>query len=356
MTSWKETTISPDDSILSAVKVIDHSTLGIALVVDSKYTLLGVITDGDIRRALLSGLDMNASVESIMTRNFRFVRKNESNEKVFLLMRQHKLAHMPVLDEAGRLVELKVLREMVTPKLKENLVVIMAGGLGTRLRPMTYKCPKPLLEVGGRPLLETIIEKFVDSGFYRFAICINYKGHMIEDYFGNGADKGIEIQYIRENKRMGTAGPLRLLPARPDRTFIVINGDLLTTVNFSKLLDFHQKTKGLATMCVRTYESQVPYGVVEVDNHKMQAIVEKPVQRFLVNAGIYVLEPDVLDLIPENTFFDMPNLFEKMLKAGIDTSAFPVREYWLDIGQKEDFNKAHGDYAEHFSTGSRGLQ
>jgi NDP-sugar pyrophosphorylase family protein len=233
---------------------------------------------------------------------------------------------------------------------RENWVVLMAGGLGTRLAPLTDNCPKPLLKVGNKPILETIIENFISHGFKRFYLSVNYKAEMIEEYFGDGSRWGAEIRYLREDKKMGTAGALGLIPEPLTQPFLVMNGDLLTKVNFSQLLNFHQEQNAHATMCVREYDFQVPYGVVSVDKHRIKSIEEKPVHRFFVNAGIYVLDPEAVSLIPADMPYDMTSLFEQMTANEREVIAFPVREYWLDIGHRDDFERAAGDFARIFAS------
>jgi NDP-sugar pyrophosphorylase family protein len=225
----------------------------------------------------------------------------------------------------------------------------MAGGLGTRLGELTRDCPKPLLRVGNKPVLETILENCIEYAFKRFYISVNYKADMLKDYFGDGSRWGVDIRYIEEKKRLGTAGALGLLPEDPTVPLLVMNADVLTKINFKHLLEFHEEHRSVATMCVREYEFQVPYGVVKIDNHRLLDILEKPVHQFFVNAGIYVLNPEAVSMVPKNTYFDMPALFEKLLQDQAETAAFPVREYWLDIGRKDDLERANGDYAEVFS-------
>jgi NDP-sugar pyrophosphorylase family protein len=220
----------------------------------------------------------------------------------------------------------------------------MAGGLGTRLQPLTDECPKPLLMVNGKPILETILESFVEQGFKRIFLSINFKAEMIRNYFGAGERWGIQIEYLHENTCLGTAGALSLLPEKPTAPVIVMNGDLLTRTNFDNLLQFHITQGATATMVVREYDFQVPYGVVRLDGTRIDAIEEKPVHKFFVNAGIYALSPEALDYLPAGVFFDMPALFEHLITADKVTAAYPLREYWLDIGQLEEFERAQREW------------
>jgi len=262
-------------------------------------------------------------------------------------MNARHLHRIPVVDSAGVLVGLETLDELVQPVPRDNLVVLMAGGLGARLRPLTEDCPKPMLMIGNRPILETILLNFIESGFRRFCFCVNYKAEIVMNHFGDGARWGVEIRYVREREAMGTAGALSLLPEKPDKPLIVMNGDLLTKTNFASLMDFHASHHAAATMCIREYDYQVPYGVVKLEDHRLISVEEKPVQRFFVNAGIYVLGPEAVAEIPSRQF-DMPSLFDKLVEKGREISVFPVREYWLDIGHLADLEKAHGDFERIF--------
>jgi len=222
----------------------------------------------------------------------------------------------------------------------------MAGGLGSRLSPLTDYTPKPLLNMGGKPIIESIIEKLISYGFRRFYLSVNYKADMIKDYFGSGSGLGVQISYIKETQRMGTAGSLSLLPDIPNKPFITMNADLITDINFQDLINYHLEHKASATMCVKEYDFAVPYGVVKVNDHKIEGLDEKPNQKVFVNAGIYLFEPDILELIPRNVSIDMPSLFNKIIAGNKITAAFPIHEYWLDIGQMGDYQKANSDYIQ----------
>ncbi|OCA87867.1 alcohol dehydrogenase [Bacillus sp. FJAT-27225] len=317
--------ISKNAAIKEAIKVIDYTAQQIAIVVDASERFLGTVSDGDIRRAILEGISLDKPVETIM------------NTSPALVNYENGLFSAP-FNEAGQ----------VEKNIKDNWVVLMAGGLGTRLRPLTDNCPKPLLKVGDKPILETTIEKLKKHGFRQFFLSVNYKAEMIEEYFGDGSKWDVEIDYLHETKRLGTAGALSLLPSVPSKPILVMNGDLLTTVNYNFLLDYHMKQQSEATMCVREYNYQVPYGVVKLDKNKLQGIEEKPVHRSFVSAGIYVLDPITIREIPEDEFYDMPTLFEDMIKGGRNSSVFPLREYWCDIGRIEDYKKANTDFEKVF--------
>lgn len=348
MKGWRNALIPITMSILNVIEKIDVNSLQIALIIDENGRLLGTVTDGDIRRGILKGISLQESVSFIMNKKPVVVPSNVSRNNILTTMKVAQIRHIPVVDEEGRVVNLEVLDEVIECKGLDNWVVLMAGGLGSRLSPLTDQCPKPLLKVGSRPILETILENFIEYNFRKFYISLNYRGEMIRDYFGDGSRWGVEIRYIYEDKRLGTAGALGLLPEQPSSPLLVMNGDLLTKVNFKQLLEFHLDHKASATMCVREYDFQVPFGVVETDSYKLLEIHEKPVQRFFVNAGIYILEPKTLELIPQNQFFDMPVLFDQLIKDDQETIVFPIREYWMDIGQIADFERANGEFSEVF--------
>ena len=265
------------------------------------------------------------------------------------LMSDLKLHHIPLVDSEGKLVGVEVadyLDDRAPPA--ETEVVLMVGGLGTRLRPITATVPKPMIPVGGRPILESIIISFAEQGFRRFTLALNYKGEVFRQHFGDGGRLGVEIGYVEEDDQRGTAGALALLARRPTRPFFVMNGDLLTAVNFAQLLRFHEEHQAAATMCVREQSFQIPYGVVSTAEHLITGLEEKPRQVFRVNAGIYVLDPKVLDRIPPDRIYNMTDLFLDLVAASEPAIAFPLREYWLDIGRLEDLERAQSEYGKVF--------
>lgn len=349
MKEYRNIKVESITSIRQTIQLIDASARQIALVVDELGRLAGTVTDGDIRRGILKGIGLDEPVSLIMNTSPNTCRNDDDREAMLTRMKITGLHHMPIVDENGILVGLETLDELLLPVKRDNVVVLMAGGLGVRLRPLTEDCPKPMLKIGGRPILETILLNFIEHGFRRFYFSVNYKSEVIIDYFEDGSRWGVDIQYLHETNKLGTAGALGLLQDRQNMPILVMNGDLLTKVNFSQLLDFHKVHKASATMCVREYDFQVPYGVVKIDNHRISGIDEKPVHRFFVNAGVYVLEPEVLEVIPKNSLLDMPKLFETLIEQGRGATVFPVREYWLDVGQLADFDRAKGEYQDVFS-------
>lgn len=348
MKRWKQVLVSKQTSIRDVIQILDASALQIVLVVDESNRLLGTVTDGDVRRGILRCVPLTEPVERIMNPNPRVARADEDRESLLAVMRRTGLHHLPLVDESDCLVGLETLDELIRTRPRENRVVLMAGGMGSRLHPLTANCPKPMLKIGNKPLLGTILEKLIEHGFQRFYISVSYMSDVVRSYFGDGSRWGVDIRYLQEDQRLGTAGALSLLPEKPVEPLLVMNGDLLTKVNFSNLLDFHSKQNAICTMCVREYDFQVPFGVVKIDKYRMTGIDEKPTQRFFVNAGIYVLEPQALDFILANTFLDMPMLFEKMIEHNKDAAVFPVREYWLDVGHMTDFQRASDEYTRLF--------
>lgn len=346
--SWKEALITPNDTIKQTLEAIDISTQQLALVVDGKNRLLGVATDGDIRRAFLKGKQLDDTIGEIMNTTPKTVPVGINESDVIRLMRKHSLRQVPVLDQERQVVDVLQLEDLVTPRLKPNPVVLMAGGLGSRLRPLTNDCPKPLLEVGGRPILETIIEQFKRSGFFHFYISVNYLAEKIEAYFGDGSRFDCEITYIHEEEQLGTAGALGLIGEPFEHPFFVMNGDLLTTLNFEQFLEFHQEHGFLGTMGVRDYDFQVPYGVVNVNGHLFEGVDEKPVQRYFVNAGIYLLEPKALQFLEPENAINMTELFKLIRQKGERSAVFPIREYWMDIGRMDDYKKANREFERFF--------
>ena len=335
-------------TIEKALSVIDSGAVKIALVVDTDNKLLGTLSDGDIRRGLLRKKLLNETIEDVYFKNPTTANKGASKEDLLHLCLVNGISQVPIVDEDRKVIDLFIIDDGLQKKQHENHVVLMVGGLGTRLRPLTENTPKPMLKVGGKPILETIVKRFVDDGFTNITMCLGYKSNVIQDYFRDGGSFGANIDYIVEEERMGTAGALTLLEKRLDNPFFVMNGDLLTDINFEKMLDFHVEHNSKATMCVREYDIEVPYGVVNVANENITSIIEKPIHSFFVNSGIYLLEPDCIDLIPDNKFYDMPTLFEELIAAKEKIISFPLQEYWLDIGRVADYEKANAEYHDIF--------
>jgi len=340
-TSWETILVPPSLPLREAIGVLDRGGRQIALVVGEGRRLLGSLTDGDVRRALIRQVELTAPVEQVMARQPRTAPADATKERVLQLMERHQVLQIPLVDAAGRVVGIETLHGLLHGRRRSNAVFLMAGGFGTRLQPLTDNCPKPLLNVGDKPILEIIIENFVRAGFHRFFISTHYLPEMIRERIGDGSRWDIEINYIHEDQPLGTGGALGLLPKdRILEPMFLMNGDLLTNLDFSKLLDFHENHDGIATMCVREHEHRVPYGVIEGDGLRIASMVEKPSYRYFINAGIYVLSPDILNDVTSGQRIDMPTLLEQQMAQRRPVNMFPVHEYWLDIGRMEDFQRA----------------
>lgn len=349
MKNYKNILLKPTSTIKQALKIIDSGAMQIALVIDSNEKLLGTVTDGDIRRGLLNNLGLDDSIESIIFKKPTVCKIGDTKEKILEIAVSKKLYQIPIVNNDGKLVGIEEVDELLKIDTKPNKVVLMVGGLGTRLRPLTENIPKPMLKVGNKPILETIILNFKKYGFTNIILCVSYKSEVIEEYFKDGSDFGVNIEYVHENKRMGTAGALSLVKDKLTESFFVMNGDLLTNINFENMMEYHLSNDSKATMGVREYDFQVPYGVVNIEGKNILSIEEKPVHKFFVSGGVYVLDNKVLDYIPNDEYYDMPTLFETIIDEKLKSISFPIHEYWLDIGRMEEFEKANDEFYEVFS-------
>ena len=344
---WKKALVGPETSIQHVLEKINAASTQLALVVDAAGRLLGTLSDGDVRRALLSGKTLADPVNSCMCLAPVTAKSGESRESMLVRMRQFAIHQLPVLDDDGHVIGLKRIDDLLNPDPRSNWVVIMAGGLGTRLKELTLDTPKPMLAVGDKPLLETIIGRFVEQGFPNIWLAVNYHAEQIERYFKGGDAFGANIRYLRENTRLGTAGALSLLPT-PDQPILISNADLLAKVDYAQLLEGHLTAHAMATMAVRKHEYRIPYGVIHTKDGRIEGLEEKPVLCVTINAGIYVLSPPGLANIPHNTFFDMPELFSSLITAGHRVCYQHVEDYWLDIGRYEDLQQALIDFPGNF--------
>ncbi len=337
---WRKTLLPVSATIQDAIRNLDESALQIVLVISPEGTLVGTVTDGDIRRGLLRGLDLKNPVDAIMYREPLVVPPLLDQEAVLQLMHANRIRQLPVVDEERRVLGLHLWDELVAPAQRSTLMLIMAGGRGTRLRPHTEHCPKPLLPLAGKPILEHIIERARAEGFHRFVVGVHYLGHMIEDYFGNGHRWQVEIDYLREECPLGTAGAIALLSPRPDAPFLVSNGDVLTDIRYGELLDFHTHHAAAATMAVRLHEWQHPFGVVRINGVDIIGFEEKPINRTHINAGVYVLDPTSIDVLTSGEPCDMPTLFSRLKQRAARTIVYPMHEPWLDVGRAGDYASA----------------
>ena len=336
--------VTPKNTIKDTIEAINNGSIRLAIVVDNENRLLGTISDGDIRRAILKGKQLNDKIDTIYNKNPFFITHNYNRQKLISFCKKNKIYQIPVVNKKNEVIDIFLLDELIEKKEYHNYVIIMAGGIGKRLKPLTEKTPKPMLKIGDKPILEIIIERLRKSGFKNFILSVNYKSEVIENYFGNGSQFGINIKYIKEKKRMGTAGTLALLREKLKDTFILMNGDLLTNLDFSYLLEYHYHNQPIATIAVKKHYYRVPFGMISLDGIKIKSIVEKPLIDFFISAGIYVLEPEVIKFVPENQFFNMPELINELIKNNLEVVSFPIKEYWNDIGRIEDYKKANIDY------------
>lgn len=340
--------IKVSSTIKDAMESIDKNLTGAALVVDEEKHVKGIITDGIIRRAILKGHEIEDSIEGIYSSEFKSVNKLMSKKKVKELMLKYKIRQVPLLDDEGKLIDLYFLDDIISYDKKDNFVFILAGGLGTRLRPLTEKIPKPMLKVGEKPILQRIIEQFKEYGFRNFIISLNYKGEIIEEYFKDGKEFDINIQYVRETKKLGTAGSIKLAEDKLNKPFIVINGDILTGIDFDAFLNHHIKNEFDVTVGARNYEMKVPYGVMITDDLLIKSLEEKPVYNFYINSGVYVLSEKTTAYIPKDEFYNMTDLIEDVIKETGKSGVYQITEYWSDIGQMDDFKKANEDVEKFF--------
>ena len=340
--------IESDATIKEAMKVIDKNLTGGALVVNENNELVGTITDGDIRRAILRGLSINEGIEGAYFKNFKFVTEQHSKKKAKEYMLKNKIRQVPVIDKDKKLTDLYFLDDIISYDKKDNYVFILAGGLGTRLMPLTETVPKPMLKVGEKPILELIIEQFKEYGFRNFIISLNYKGEIIEEYFKEGKDFDVNIEYITETKKLGTAGSIALVKEKFTKPFIVINGDILTGIDFDKFLDHHMKSNFDITVGVRNYEINVPYGVLVTDNMIIESLEEKPTYKFHINGGVYAVNPEVIEYIKENEVYNMTDLIEDTMDDKKKSGIYEITEYWTDIGHLDDYKKANTDIHKFF--------
>ncbi|QDV08651.1 D-glycero-alpha-D-manno-heptose 1-phosphate guanylyltransferase [Planctomycetes bacterium Poly30] len=348
MKNWKETLVAPTATLFEALAAINRSACQIALVIDEDMRLIGTLSDGDARRAILSGHALDQPIHDAANPSPTCARPGDRPSDLLRLMRDRGLHQIPVLEESGIVVGLATIDELLHATSRPEEVVIMVGGFGRRLRDLTRNVPKPMLSVGGRPILETILTNFRAQGFKRFWFAVHFKAEIVEAHFGDGSKWGVEIRYLREEEPLGTAGALGLLPHVPERPLILTNGDLLTTVDYTHLVDRHIASGCDATMAVRDYEVQVPFGVIKDVDGAIETIEEKPVYHSTVNAGIYVLSPSVLGLIPKRERMDVTTLFELAIESGLRARSHRIDGYWRDIGRVDDFQRANTDYDEVF--------
>ena len=340
MINLNQILLPPTATARRALLTIDQGSAQIALIVEENGCLVGTVTDGDIRRGLLNGTSLDQPVKLVMNYKFRAIHRNDDRGAALRMMSNQSLLQIPVLDELGRPVELLLLQDLLRPQTLPNAVVLMAGGKGNRLRPHTEYCPKPMLHVGGKPMLEILLEQCIASGFRQFYLSVNYLKEQIIDYFQDGRPWGVCIDYLVEDEPLGTAGSLQLLPSSVQEPFLVMNGDVLTRLDPSKLLRFHFEHKAAGTLCVREHTTTVPFGVVQTNGAELAGFEEKPSYHQLVNAGMYVVDPLLLPLLQPQQANDMPTLLQRAQQAGYRVAVCPIHEYWIDVGRPESLEEA----------------
>jgi dTDP-glucose pyrophosphorylase len=336
-------TIPPTTTVRRALEVIDRGACGIALVVDGDGRLVGTLTDGDVRRGLLRGAMLDSVVEPLIHRDFASVDERAGRAEVLDMMRARSLQQIPILDQVGRLVGLHLMREIIGAVERPNWAVIMAGGRGERLRPLTDSIPKPMVRVAGRPILERLVLHLAGFGVRRIFISVNYLADVIERFFGDGSTHGCRIEYLRELQPLGTGGALSLLPCPPADPLLVLNGDLVTQCDFGRMLSFHVDGRFRATVGIHEYVHTVPYGVVETDGHRVVVQREKPTVTWLANAGVYVLDAELLERVPKGVHFPLPALVEECLDRQEPVGAFRIEEDWVDVGHPVELVRARGE-------------
>ncbi len=338
--------VSNQATVRQVIEVIDRNRDGIALVTDSIGCLLGTVTDGDVRRFLLDGGMLDDVCTGVVWTKPVTASVHSSEKDITELLRRYRITSIPLVDEKGIPRKIVQLHNLVSKESVGKTAVIMAGGEGRRLRPITDEIPKPMVKVGDSPILEKIVRGLQSSGIDRIYVSVNYQGQVIEDYFQDGSRFDVSIEYLREAKKLGTAGALSLLPEVIEEPILVINGDVLTKVNYSRLFDFHTKHRSVMTIAATDYHIKVPFGVLELAGHYVLGLQEKPEQQVFCNAGIYIIDPDMIRLVPKDNAYDMTTLLQDIVREGLPVSVFPIHEYWVDIGEKESLKRAREDHSE----------
>jgi len=334
--------VPPTLPIKAALQVLEDGHRRIVLVVDHEYRLLGVVADSDIRRAILKGLSFEKPIKEIMVKKPIVASDDMDDHAIISMIKVNQCYEIPIVDSINRIVGLRTLDTFIGQK-QEAEAVIMAGGMGTRLRPLTKDIPKPLVQLDGKPILFILLDQLILSGFRKITLALNYKAALIRRSIEQMPKYIDRVNFIEEKERLGTAGALSLLPGLPERPFFVMNCDLLTKVDFRAMLAYHEKEENSLTMAVRIQKFQLPFGVVKMNAASVDAVEEKPIQSYFANAGIYILNPKILEYIPKNEFYDMPDLVNSVIHNKHAVGSFPIHEYWLDIGQPRELRQAQKD-------------
>lgn len=338
--TWHKIILSQSNSISEAIENINNNSYGIVLVTDNKNKLIGTITDGDIRRGFMNHISIDAPIKIIMCKNPHTAFYNSSDKDILNLFSKHGIMHLPLIDEKNQIIDVKTLKNIFLKNKYDNPVFIMAGGFGKRLQPLTNLTPKPMLNINGKPILEIILSQFIEHNFNNFYISTYYKSEKIKNYFKNGEVLNVSIKYIDEKKPLGTAGALRLLPFKSfSSPIIMMNGDLITKVNIENFLKYHYENQNDITIGATKYEFEVPYGVIDTQDNNFKSIIEKPKRNFFINAGIYIIEPNIVETIEKGQAIDMPTWINRMTSNNVKINIFPIFEYWVDIGNKSELDK-----------------
>jgi dTDP-glucose pyrophosphorylase/predicted transcriptional regulator len=330
-----------DSSISQVVESLNKSGVQIVVILDKNEKFIGTITDGDIRRAILNGSTIDSSISSLVNKSSLTVDDKMTRDQILSIMQEKRIHQIPIVDSSGTVTGLHLWDQISKPNKIHNTVVIMAGGRGLRLKPLTEKTPKPMIRVNNQPMLENIILRAKSQGFNNFVITINYLAEQIKTYFEDGKKFGVNISYIEENQPLGTAGGLKQLENAHQFPFIVSNGDVLTDTSFIGLLSFHNAYNYDVTIAVKTHEWANPFGVVKTEGTRVVSYIEKPINYATINAGIYCLNPKVLSLMEPEEYLDMSDFIQKCIESGLSVGAYALYEKWQDIGQKEDLDKAN---------------
>lgn len=341
-------TASPNDSIKTCMARIEQNKKGVLIIIDENYLLLGSLSDGDIRRAILAGKEIDDAINFCYNTNPIKFLDHETDSLTFEILIEKKITLLPIVNSSNILIGIQTSEKGHRFEPVSNYVVIMVGGEGLRLGELTRFTPKTLLKVGGKPILQTILERLEYFGFRNIILCTRYLSETIEEFCEDGSKFGLNISFFKEKEKLGTVGAVKNLESQLKETFLVMNGDLLTGLNYRNILDFHKTNNSVMTVGCANYTSKVPYGVIETDGVRIKRILEKPSYSYRVSGGIYVLNHQLLDLIPNNRYFDITDLIEEIILQEKVLTAFPIEEYWLDIGMPHDFLKANEDYNQLF--------
>ena len=341
--TWEETLINADSTIRDAIQNLNKVGLRIAIVVKESRKFVGTVSDGDIRRGMLKGFSLDASIQSILRSEALVVPEGLPRDTIIRLMLINKIHQIPIVNDENRIVGLHLWDEVNLTPHRLNLFVIMAGGKGTRLMPYTKECPKPLVKVGGRPIIDHIIDRAKHFGYENFIVSVHHFGEMIQNYLGDGSKFSINLDYLQESCPLGTAGALSLLSKKPDLPIIITNGDVISDIDYGEILDFHIRNEAFATMAVKLHQWQSPFGVVKMRGVEISGFEEKPIINSHINAGVYVLSPLALDYLKAGSTCDMPELFERLRLDSMKVIAYPMHEPWLDVGRPSDLEKANAE-------------